>query len=351
MKKRIFSVMMALILILALIPTTVVHANDIRVTINGQQVFFPDQQPTIVDSRTLVPVRGVFEALGFEVDWDGETSTAILERHDYTLLIPIGSPTFTTNGVVHTLDVPAQIIGGRTMLPIRFPLESVGYEVDWDGATRTVIITTRGQAAITDWSQSVTLTDAMTRELNEFFRIFAGANYVGITLNDYDSTDARSVDTALEFALQYAVYVEARSSWENHNGVRIEVPGSIDYPDYGMVFDEHASYEFVSASHIDSSLQRLFGITNVEHKTINISDWFSFEYREGRYYVPMANGGASRIELNVVALYDNGDGTLTARISIRSYFEGELIGQHYNTAIIRADGNTYQLLYWRNRVD
>jgi hypothetical protein len=82
----------------------------------------------------------VFESLGFEVGWNDASRTATLTRNDFTVVITIGSRTFTTNGEVHTLDVPAQLIGGRTMLPIRFPLESVGYEVGWDGDTRTVII-------------------------------------------------------------------------------------------------------------------------------------------------------------------------------------------------------------------
>ncbi|MCL1842522.1 MAG: stalk domain-containing protein [Defluviitaleaceae bacterium] len=145
MKKRIFSVAIALMLIISLIPASAVHANNIRVTINGQAVNFPDQAPVIVDGRTLVPVRGVFEALEFDVKWDDVARSAILIRHDFQLVIPIGSYVFTTNGVNHILDVPAQIIGGRTMLPIRFPLESVGYELDWDGATQTVLISTTTQ--------------------------------------------------------------------------------------------------------------------------------------------------------------------------------------------------------------
>ena len=117
--------------------------NDtISVTIGNTPVNFADQAPTIVDGRTLVPVRGVFEALGFEVDWDPNTNTAIITNADYDIRITIGSDIFTTNGVEHTLDVPAQSIGGRTMVPIRLPLESVGIEVDWDGATSTVVIAT-----------------------------------------------------------------------------------------------------------------------------------------------------------------------------------------------------------------
>jgi len=121
--------------------------NEIIVTIDGSRVNFPDQGPVIVGSRTLVPVRGVFEALGFTPNWQPTTRTATLTRHDYVVILSIGSSVFTTNGVSHSLDVPAQLIGGRTMLPIRAILESIGYGVDWNPATRTVIITTGASAA------------------------------------------------------------------------------------------------------------------------------------------------------------------------------------------------------------
>lgn len=125
-----------------ILPPPPTPAPDIiSVTIDGVQVYFADQPPAIVDNRTLVPVRGVFETLGFEVDWNRETQTATLKNESFVVTITIGSPTFTTNGVSHALDVPAQIIGGRTMLPIRAVLESVGYNVEWDNTTRTVVIT------------------------------------------------------------------------------------------------------------------------------------------------------------------------------------------------------------------
>jgi uncharacterized pyridoxamine 5'-phosphate oxidase family protein len=94
-----------------------------------------------VDGRTLVPVRGVFEHLGFHVEWDGEMRAAILVRADFIVIIALDTDIFMTNGVIYSLEVPAQSIGGRTMLPIRAVLESVGYNVGWDGASRTVQIT------------------------------------------------------------------------------------------------------------------------------------------------------------------------------------------------------------------
>jgi len=142
------AVMMAVVMAFGLLvlanPTIVYANNDIIVTIDGVVVDFEGQPPTIVGGRTLVPVRGVFEALGFDVDFDftSDTRQVFLTRDTDDIVITIGSAVFTNNGISYTLDVPAQIIGGRTLLPIRAVLESVGYNLDWVSTTRTVIITT-----------------------------------------------------------------------------------------------------------------------------------------------------------------------------------------------------------------
>jgi len=125
------------------LPATAYPPTDaITVTINNTPVNFTDQAPTIVDGRTLVPVRGVFEALGFGVSWNEQARQVTLTRANDTVVITVDSATFTANGANRTLDVPAQIIGGRTMLPIRAVLESVGYDLGWNEATRTVVIST-----------------------------------------------------------------------------------------------------------------------------------------------------------------------------------------------------------------
>ena len=153
MKKRIIILILMLSLILtpafvsqavAFTDYPVTHQGfdrlGISVQVNGAEVVFADQRPTIVNDRTLVPVRGVFEHVGFEVDWDPVSRQAILKSDDYEVILTIGSAEFTTNGVVHTLDVPAQIINERTMLPIRAVLESVGYYVSWDDRNRAVLV-------------------------------------------------------------------------------------------------------------------------------------------------------------------------------------------------------------------
>ena len=143
--KKSLSLAMALIMALGTItPLTLLANPEINVTINGQQVIFQDQAPAIVDGRTLVPVRGVFEALGFEVGWDGALQQVTLASDNYVVTLTVGSYIFTTNGEEFSLDVPAQIIGGSTMLPIRAVLESVGYYVGWNSATQAVQIDSRG---------------------------------------------------------------------------------------------------------------------------------------------------------------------------------------------------------------
>ncbi|MCL2391282.1 MAG: stalk domain-containing protein [Oscillospiraceae bacterium] len=140
MQKKILAIILASILIFALIPgVSAAASTPISVLIEGQPVDFADQGPAIVDGRTLVPVRGVFEAMGFNVGWNAATNQVTLTG-EYVVVLTIGSNVFTTNGVRSTLDVPPQTIGGRTMLPLRLVLESVGYYLGWDAPTQTVII-------------------------------------------------------------------------------------------------------------------------------------------------------------------------------------------------------------------
>ena len=145
MKLKLTKKIMGLTLLLAFafsVLSVAASEPDLTVTIDGVQVTFDDQQPVIVGDRTLVPVRGVFEELGFDVEWCPDEATVTLTDDDHEVIIAIGSPTFTTNGVAIPLDVPAQIIGERTLLPLRHVVESVGFFIDFEPATRVVFILT-----------------------------------------------------------------------------------------------------------------------------------------------------------------------------------------------------------------
>ncbi|MCL2873716.1 MAG: stalk domain-containing protein [Defluviitaleaceae bacterium] len=117
-------------------------SDSIIVTISGEPVSFTNQKPDIVDGRVLVPLRDVFETLGFRVDWNPNAQIATLQNVNYEIIVEIGSNVFTTNGESFELDSPAQIIDGRTMLPLRLILESLGFNVAWDADANTVAVTT-----------------------------------------------------------------------------------------------------------------------------------------------------------------------------------------------------------------
>ena len=112
----------------------------ITVKINGQLVNF-DQPPIIIDGRTLVPLRAIFEALGATVDWNGNTQTVTSKKGSTSISLSIDSNSMYKNGKSVTLDVPAQLINDRTLVPARAVAEAFGCDVDWDDTTKTITIT------------------------------------------------------------------------------------------------------------------------------------------------------------------------------------------------------------------
>lgn len=102
-----------------------------------------DQQgttPVIREGRTLMPVRAVVEAMGGTVEWNDLDREVVLNKNERQIKLIIGSRLVKLNGVEKNLDVAPVIIGGRTMLPIRFIAESFGYAVAWDEPTKTVTL-------------------------------------------------------------------------------------------------------------------------------------------------------------------------------------------------------------------
>lgn len=121
--------------------TVVLAADTITVYVNGERIHF-DVDPVTENDRTLVPMRSIFEALGATVGWDETTSTATAVNGSDTLQIKIDSTVLMKNGREIILDVPARLIGGRTLVPVRAVSEGLGAEVEWDAEGSRVLITT-----------------------------------------------------------------------------------------------------------------------------------------------------------------------------------------------------------------
>ncbi len=117
-----------------------------------------DQPPVIQDGRTLVPLRAIFEALGAWVVWDADAQSVTAEKHFNYISLTIGDNKLNINDTEKTLDVPAQIIDGRTMVPVRAISEAFGAKVEWNAALNTVTVESvqTGVHAITDKYLSTT---------------------------------------------------------------------------------------------------------------------------------------------------------------------------------------------------
>ena len=134
--------LIALFLVLALPLTTLGAAPAPTVILDGKTLTF-DVDPIIEEGRILVPLRAIFEAMGAKVDWNSGYQTATAQKDKTVVMIMIGNITPTVNDEVVMLDVPAKIVNGRTLAPLRFVGEAFGGTVTWDGPTQTATITTK----------------------------------------------------------------------------------------------------------------------------------------------------------------------------------------------------------------
>lgn len=114
-----------------------VPAYSINVYIDGELQSF---EGTIVNDRTMVPMRGIFEKLGADVQWYYETQTVTGKKDNVSVTLRIGDPVAQIGSESYTLDAPPLIIDSRTTVPLRFISESLGSEVYWNGFTRSVEI-------------------------------------------------------------------------------------------------------------------------------------------------------------------------------------------------------------------
>lgn len=115
-------------------------SSAVILTVNGVKQAY-DPAPTIVNGRTMVPLRALFESLGAKVDWDNNTRTIKASKGNIKIQLQVDSKTALINGKTIQLEVEPQIVNGRTMIPLRFVSESFGAQVSWDGRTRTVSVT------------------------------------------------------------------------------------------------------------------------------------------------------------------------------------------------------------------
>lgn len=110
-----------------------------KIKVKGNEVNF-DIPPVIKDGRTLIPVRGLMNSLGAELVWDEAAQTVTVTKDDKVVVLTLGSDKVLVDGQETTIDAPAQLMSNRTMVPLRFLAETFGKIVKYDEITGEIDI-------------------------------------------------------------------------------------------------------------------------------------------------------------------------------------------------------------------
>lgn len=137
---------LALASALTVLPSyTLAQTPPIKVVLNGSPLTFTGTPPLQINGSTLVPMRDIFEALGAAVKFDKASQTVYGQKGATAIVLPVGALSATVNGQPQALPVPAKLINGTTLVPLRFISQALGASVLWKPAISTVIIQTIDQ--------------------------------------------------------------------------------------------------------------------------------------------------------------------------------------------------------------
>jgi hypothetical protein len=113
--------------------------KGVKLYVNGVEPTF-EVAPFIREGNTLVPFRAISEALKATVTWNAEERSVTVTRDGITVKLFIDSKTATVNGNEVTLEIPAAIENGSTVVPVRFVSEALKAAVKWESETQSVVI-------------------------------------------------------------------------------------------------------------------------------------------------------------------------------------------------------------------
>ncbi len=201
-----------LLTILFCIKSTCMASPNISVVVDGNKVNF-DQEPIIDNGRTLIPLRGVFDKLNCLVEWDNTNKNVIIKKGNDSVSIKIGENNVYKNGVIATnIDVPAKIINGRAMIPVRGVFEIFDNYVTWSESTKTVEI-------YSPYGNSVSIDLKKLESANKAFNILENCSNVKKTEfflgNKSEVTYFRSNNKKLSFHIVNDNF-ESYSNGENY---------------------------------------------------------------------------------------------------------------------------------------
>lgn len=146
-------------------------------------------KPIVANGRTLLPIRALIEELGGKLDWSGEEQKITLLLNDSKIELWIDKNKAVVNGNEKILDVPPTIINERTMLPLRFVADNLGLILDWEASTHTITISYGSKSNLSNDSiRTKWYEQEYTQPVSDQFgKIYGSVKYIdsgiGFTIN------------------------------------------------------------------------------------------------------------------------------------------------------------------------
>lgn len=130
-------------------------SEAVTVIVDGSTLV-SDVAPQIINDRTMVPMRAIFETLGATVEWDGEARKITSKRGDTTIEMTVDNKTMYINGKAVELDTAPTIVNDRTLVPTRAAAEGLDAEVEWLADSKTVLILDKAKDSVVKANIEVT---------------------------------------------------------------------------------------------------------------------------------------------------------------------------------------------------
>lgn len=116
------------------------NAKEVKIEIDGKELVPKDMPAVIIEGRTMLPMRLIAQELGCEVVWNEEARQVYVINDSHTVVFTIDNQIGYQNGAEFTMDVPPMIVNERTMLPVRALAKALDLDITWTEASRTVSI-------------------------------------------------------------------------------------------------------------------------------------------------------------------------------------------------------------------
>lgn len=142
MKKFLWTMVIVVVLFSTMVCSVSAENNEISVYLDAVKIEF-DVKPQIINGRTMVPIRAIFEEMDAFVEWDGDLGTAVCTKGDTVVKMTVNSMDMYINNQLTTMDIAPVVIDGRTLAPARYVAEAFGATVQWSQENNAVLILTK----------------------------------------------------------------------------------------------------------------------------------------------------------------------------------------------------------------